>query len=206
METVEKNVYEAYENIAELYDKELWNDMPYNNQIDEFLRMLKENKVLDVGCAMGSFTKYVADKGYKIDGIDFSPKMIEIANKKVKNADFYVMNMLDITLSEKYNGIMAINSLIHIEKSKMIKVIEEFKKVLEADGIIFIILQEGDGEKYIKEPLNADILEFVNFYQIDEIMRLFEKCNLEIIKMEKIRDDAEFELGNNQLAFYLRKK
>ena len=25
-------------------------------------------------------------------------------------------------------------------------------------------------------------------------------------EMEKIRDDAEFELGNDQLAFYLRKK
>jgi len=206
METVEKNVYEAYENIAELYDKELWNDMPYNNQIDNFLSMLKGNKVLDIGCAMGSFTKYVANKGFETVGIDFSPKMIEIANKKVKNANFYVMNMLNITLDKKYNGIMAINSVIHIKKNKMIKVIEEFNKVLENDGIIFIILQEGDGEKYIEEPLKPDIKEFVNFYQVDEIMQLFEKCNLEIIKMEKIRDDAEFELGNNQLAFYLRKK
>ena len=88
----------------------------------------------------------------------------------------------------------------------MLNISSEFKKVLEVDGIIFIILQEGDGEKYIEEPLNPDIKEFVNFYQIDEIMEIFEKCNLEVIKMEKIRDDAEFELGNNQLAFYLREK
>jgi len=204
MDKVKKNVYEAYEKIAELYDKELWYDMPYNNQIDLFLSMIEGKDILDVGCAMGSFTKYVADKGYNIDGIDFSPKMIEIANKKVNNAKFYVMDMMDITLNKKYNGIMAINSIIHIEKKNMKKVIEGLKKLLKDEGILFIILQEGNGEQYLEEPLDSSIKEFVNFYYEDEIKEVFNQCNLKIMKMDRIKVESETELGNDQLVFYLK--
>lgn len=205
MDKVKRNVYEAYEKIAELYDKELWNDMPYNDQIDLFLSMIEGNNILDVGCAMGSFTKYVADKGYNVEGIDFSPKMIEIANKKVNNAKFHVIDMMDITLSKKYNGIMAINSVIHIEKKNMKNVIEGFKKLLKDEGILFIILQEGNGEQYLEEPLDSSIKEFVNFYYEDEIKEVFNQCNLKVMKMERIKVESETELGNDQLVFYLKK-
>ncbi len=205
MEKIQKEIYDAYQKIAEKYDKALWYDMPYNNQIDKFLSLVNGKDILDIGCAMGSFTKYVADKGYNIEGIDFSPKMIEIANKKVENAKFYIMDMTNIKLNKKYDGIMIINSTIHIEKKNMIKTFKGFKEALKNDGIIFIILQEGKGEKYVDEPLDSSIKEFVNFYETDEIKEVFEKCNLKIIGMEVIKEYADFELGNDQLAFYLKK-
>lgn len=205
MEKIQKEIYDAYEKIAEEYDKALWDDMPYNNQIDKFLSLVNGRDILDIGCAMGSFTKYVADKGYNIEGIDFSPKMIEIANKKVKNAKFYTMDMTDIKLNKKYDGIMIINSTIHIEKKDMIKIFEGFKKVLKENGILLIILQEGKGERYVDEPLDINVKEFVNFYEIDEIKEVFDKCNFEIIDMEEIKEYADFELGNDQLAFYLKR-
>ncbi|MCI8470312.1 MAG: class I SAM-dependent methyltransferase [Clostridia bacterium] len=206
MDSVGKEIYNVYEKIAEAYDSALWNDMPYNNQINFFLSLLNGKKILDIGCGIGSFTKYVADKGYSIDGIDFSPKMIEIASKKVNNANFYIMDMTNITLTKKYDGLMIINSTIHIEKKYMKKTFQYFKKLLNDNGIIFVILQEGNGEHYIEEPLDTSIKEFVNFYQESEIKSVFEQCNLEIIKMERIKDYSEFELGNNQLAFYLKEK
>lgn len=205
MDDKEKNVYDAYEKIAELYDKELWDDMPYNQQIDFFLSLVKGKNILDVGCAMGSFTKYVADKKFTVDGIDFSPKMIDIAKKKVNNANFYIMNMLNITLDKKYNGLMAINSIIHIEKKKMFQVIENFRNTIAEDGIIFLILQEGNGEQFLEEPLDTSIKEFVNFYKEEEIKEIFKQCNLDIIKMERIKVEGENELGNDQLVFYLKK-
>lgn len=75
---------------------------------------------------MGSFTKYVADKGYIVDGIDISENLIQIAKQKVKNVSFSVMDMLDLHLEKTYDGMMLINSIIHIEKKRYVKIISKY--------------------------------------------------------------------------------
>ncbi len=197
---------DAYNRIADIYDKELWDDHPYDKQIDRFMDMVSGKDILDIGCAVGSFTKYVADKDYNVDGIDFSEKMIEIARRKVNNANFYVMDMLDMQLDKKYDGVMAINSTIHIEKNKMQKLFEEIYNILKDAGVFFVILQEGNGEKMAAEPFDDTLSELVSFYTVPEIESLFEQCHFNIIGKDKIRDEAEFELGNDQLVYYLKKR
>lgn len=85
MTDVGKDIRDAYNKIALKYEECLWDDMPYNDYINKFLSLLNGKNILDIGCAIGSFTKYVADKGYKVEGIDISPNMIDIAKSKVKN-------------------------------------------------------------------------------------------------------------------------
>lgn len=200
-----QEIYEAYESVALKYDEALWEDAPYNDQIDKFISLVKGKDILDVGCAMGSFTKYVADKGFFVDAFDLCPKMIEIAKSKVNNVNFFVMNMLEMNIDKKYDGLMIINSTIHIEKDKMFKLFKSFYNLLKEDGILFIILQEGEGEQYVTEPLDPSIEEFVSFYHPDEIEELFNSCGFFIIDREEILDENEFELGNNQLVYYLKK-
>ncbi|MDE5630879.1 MAG: class I SAM-dependent methyltransferase [Bacilli bacterium] len=197
---------EAYDKIADIYNKKLWSDHPYDVQIDRFVDMLIGENVLDLGCAIGSFTKYVADKGYVTDGIDYSKRMIDIAKGNVDNANFYVMDMLDLNLNKKYDGVMAINSTIHVEKKNMRSLFDSIYGILNDEGIFFIILQEGDGEKMVIEPFDESLAEFVSYYQSYEIEELFTKCNFEIMGRDKIVRDAEFELGHDQLVYYLKRK
>lgn len=204
MTSVGEEVKKVYEKIADKYDKELWNDMPYNNELDKFAELINGDSVLDIGCAMGSFTKYIKDKGFYVDGIDFSENFISIAKEKVKDVNFYVMDMLDIKLNKKYDGIMLINSMIHVEKKNMLKLFKDIKSLLNENGVVFIILQEGEGEKYVTEPLDDSIVEFVNFYKTDEFEEIIKSAGFKIISSHKIRDDAEFELGNDQLVYYLK--
>ena len=72
MGNVGAEIKNIYNEIAEKYDAALWYDMPYNKYMDLFVSYLCGKDVLDLGCAMGSFTRYIADKGYNVDGIDFS--------------------------------------------------------------------------------------------------------------------------------------
>lgn len=196
----------VYDEIADLYDEVLWNDMPYNDEIDKFVSLLNGRDVLDIGCAMGSFTKYVSDKGYNVDGIDISPKLIEIAKRKVPSANFQVMDMLDLKIDKLYDGIMFINSTIHVEKKDMLDMFKNVSKLLKEDGTLFIILLEGEGEMYVEEPLKPSIKEFVNFYTKNEIETLFRKSHFSIIESHSIIDDADTELGSEQLVYYLRKE
>lgn len=205
MDLIEKT-HDAYDKIAGIYDRELWNDHPYDEQIDKFVEMVKGDAILDLGCAIGSFTKYVADKGKCCDGIDYSKNMIEIAKNKVDNANFFVMDMLNLKLNKKYDGVMAINSTIHIEKKKMLSLFNSIHDILNDGGIFFIILQEGEGERMVSEPFDESLSEFVSYYHVQEIEELFVKSNFEILDKGKIVRDAEFELGHDQLVYYLKKK
>lgn len=203
---IKKETMDAYDKIAYKYYNALWNDMPYNKEIDTFISMLSGKSILDLGCGIGSFTKYVADKGYDVDGVDFSKNMIEIAKNKVTNANFFEMDISDLKLTKKYDGIIAINSIIHIEKKEIQKILSSIKNLMNDNGTFFIIIQEGIGEKYIVDPLDEDVSEFVSFYTTDEIEKKIEETGFEIIYREKILNDADFELGNNQLVYYLRKE
>ncbi|MDP2664647.1 MAG: methyltransferase domain-containing protein, partial [bacterium] len=68
-------------------------------------------KVLDVGCGTGSTCRVLAERGFEVYGVDFSPEIIEAAKKKAaKNnvslnlqvADIYQLpfpdNMFDIVV------------------------------------------------------------------------------------------------------------
>ncbi len=204
--SVSKEIESVYDRIANLYDEVLWSDMPYNNEMDKFASYLHGEDVLDIGCAMGSFTKYISDKGLNVDGIDISSKMIDIARMKVPNVNFQVMDMLNLTIDKMYDGIMFINSTIHIEKKYMVDLFKSVSKLLKDDGVIFIILLEGNGEMYVEEPLDTSIKEFVNFYTKEEIEGVFDAAGLSVIDKSAILDEADTELGNEQLVYYLRKK
>jgi len=58
---------------------------PYiSNHIEKFLafaRLKKNSRILDVGCGMGKFTLLLANMGFKIEGLDLSPMLLEELSK-----------------------------------------------------------------------------------------------------------------------------
>lgn len=47
-------------------------------------------RVADIGCGTGSLSRLLVDEGYDVDGLDFSPEMVERARAKVPEARFVV--------------------------------------------------------------------------------------------------------------------
>jgi ubiquinone/menaquinone biosynthesis C-methylase UbiE len=78
---------------------------------------------------------------FDILGIDFSDEMLKIAKNRYPDISFLKMDITDIQLNEKYNGIVCANSLFHIKKSDIIKVLNKCYELLVPEGkILFIIL------------------------------------------------------------------
>lgn len=54
---------------------------PYvTNHIDKFLdfsNMTRDQAILDIGCGMGKYTIPMAERGFKVEGMDLSPKLLE---------------------------------------------------------------------------------------------------------------------------------
>lgn len=58
--------------------------------------LTKEENVHEMGCGSGQLAKYLIDNGINyIDGCDFSPKAVELANDMVGEEKFFVADVYD---------------------------------------------------------------------------------------------------------------
>ena len=76
--------------------------------------------VLEVGCGTGDLLNSI--KGKEKAGIDFSPKMIELAKSRFDNINFYEMAAENITLDKRFDVIVL---------SNVIGVLPDIEQVLE---------------------------------------------------------------------------
>jgi SAM-dependent methyltransferase len=69
--------------------------------IDLEKQKLIKGKVLDVGCGTGENALFLAEKGYEVSGVDFSPTAIQKAKEKAQSrnlkADFEVADALKLS-------------------------------------------------------------------------------------------------------------
>ncbi|RPI83310.1 MAG: class I SAM-dependent methyltransferase, partial [Chloroflexi bacterium] len=102
----------------------------------------KIGKVFDVGFGTGALTKKLYDDGYSITGIDFSPRMIEIARQKMPEArliEWDISNGLPEELSgEKFDFIISTYAMHHIPDPEKVAFYHILKPYLNKDGMILI--------------------------------------------------------------------
>lgn len=109
-------IKDAYNHICEQWSK-FRKHCKINTCIISFTKYLKKNaKVLDVGCGTGyPIADYLHQQGFIVTGIDVSENMIAKAKElHLERATFLVKDLLEFTLSEKYDAIIAFDSLWHI--------------------------------------------------------------------------------------------
>ena len=199
-------VINTYNEIAKEYDKEFGNDYSDTPYIDKFLDYLNERKVLDIGCGVGNLTKYIWNKGFDVDGIDLSEEMLSIAKRRYNNINFYKMDMRNIILNKKYDGIMLAYSLFHLTKQEVLEVLPKYYDLLNNNGKMLLILQCGKGESIIDEPLKEGIKMFINYYSLEEISSVLKDNNFEILYTDLKNPESKFELGNEKIIIICEKK
>lgn len=202
MTTKDKNTLaiNTYNEIAQKYEEEFGNDYSDTIYIDKFLNILLDKNILDIGCGVGNLTKYIFDKGFNVDGIDLSIEMLNIAKSKYKEINFYNMDMKNITLNKKYDGIVLAYSLFHLTKEEVIKILPKYFNLLNSNGKMLLILQNGSGEHIINEPLKAGLKMFINYYSLSEISDLLTKNHFKIIYTDFKKSESAFELGNDKIV------
>ena len=99
--------------------------------------------ILDFGCGSGRDTKYFLDNGYKVDAVDGSKEMCRRASEytgiSVKNMMFTELNV-----KEKYDGIWACSSILHLTKDELENVMNKMTTALKPNGIIYASFKYGN--------------------------------------------------------------
>lgn len=172
-----ENLKEVYNRLAPKWGQSAWGD----EGLQKFIKLVGGGRVLDLGCGSGIQSKILHDAGFEVVGIDFAEKMIEEAKKRAPNAEFLVMDILDLDFPpEHFDGIYARASLLHLPKSKIGKVLEELNKILKKEGIMYVALKEGEGEADVFDSEKGT--RFFAFYKEDEFKKILEEGNFQLIE------------------------
>ena len=128
----------------------------------ELVRDAGGGPVADVGCGPGYVSSYLHDARVDAFGIDLSPEMIGIARRDYPHLRFEVGTMTDLHLADdSVAGIVAFWSVIHVPDHAVPGVFEQFRRVLQAHGLLLVGFHVGDqtehtSEGYTGRPINID--------------------------------------------------
>ena len=186
-----KEAINAYNKIAELYAYYNYNKL-LQFQLNKFISLLPGKKILDAGCGPGRDVAYFLEEGLSVIGIDASLGMIEAAKKRVEKGAFFLMDFRKLKFEdEAFDGVWCMAGLVNLPREELPVVIGEFYRVLKNDGILYLGIKEGSGEKIVRRAkYNDEPVPYV-YYSLNEIEQALKKFDFTILESSVTYDEDE---------------
>lgn len=139
-------------------------------------KLPEKSVILDFGCGSGRDTKYFISQGYQVDAVDGSIELCRLASKytgiEVKNMLFH-----ELAQVEKYEGIWACSSILHLPFHELAEVMRKMVAALKDKGIIYTSFKYGTftGERNgryftdMTEDTFADFIKQIENVSIEEL-------------------------------------
>lgn len=140
-------------------------------------RLPEKSVILDFGCGSGRDTKYFISQGYQVDAVDGSIELCRLASEytgiEVKNMFFN-----ELAQVEKYEGIWACSSILHLPLNELAEVMRKMVTALKDNGIIYTSFKYGTfaGERNgryftdMTEDTFADFIKQIENIRIEELL------------------------------------
>ncbi len=133
---------------SDLYDR-FYQDKNYSSECDLIEKVFKKynqspRRILDLGCGTGGHALTLAERGYRVTGIDRSDHMLRIARKKAarqKSAvEFLQQDISKLDLKSSFDAVISMFAVIgYLSTNECLE--QAFAKIfqlLEKTGGIFI--------------------------------------------------------------------
>ena len=158
-------------------------EVDFNKVQEWFCKYLKaDSLILDFGCGSGRDTKYFLERGYRVDAIDGSKELCEIASQ---NTGIVVKNQMFHELIEvqKYDGIWACASILHLQYNELKEVLLKMSIALNDGGTIYCSFKYGDFEGVRNGRYFTDMTT-------EKLDRLFDEIGVLEFKNQTITTDV----------------
>ncbi len=164
-ETADQTLNYYDENAASFSESTLHVDFAETQQA--FLNCLSSQAdILDFGCGAGRDTRYFLEQGHEVTAVDGSEVLCKIASEYT---GIPVKQMLfqDLDETEKYDGIWACASILHLKKTELSDVLVKMRKALKTQGVIYTSFKYGDYEgmrngRYFTDFTEESFADFMN--------------------------------------------
>lgn len=151
-------VVDLYERHAQAYDRDRRRSLKERVWLDRFLvHVPRGGTVLDVGCGMGEpIARYLIDRGFDVVGVDASPSMIERCRARFPEAEWLVLDMRELDLGRRFDGVLAWDSFFHLDMDEQRGMFRRFASHARHCGPLMFTSAPSEGEamgSYCEEPL-----------------------------------------------------
>lgn len=133
---------EAYTSFAQVYDL-FMDNVPYEQWGEYLSELFKEYGIqdgllLDLGCGTGKLTRFLAEKGYDMIGVDYSYEMLDIAKEQSDESILYLLqDMREFELYGTVRGIYSACDCVNyiLEEDELREVFALANNYLDPGGI-----------------------------------------------------------------------
>lgn len=161
---------DVYEQKVTQFDRDRNKTLFERHWLEKFEALLPEDasSILDTGCGTGvPIAQYFIEKGYDLTGVDYAQSMVTLAEKRFPEQSWYVADMRELNLEEKYDGLIGWHSFFHLTPAEQRAVLPVFSGHLTAGGVMMLTVgsEKGechgyvDGETVYHASLSADEYE-----------------------------------------------
>ena len=148
----------------------------------------QENKthLLEIGAGTGQDSQFFMERGFDVLAIDLSKEMVNICKEKGINAqelDFYNLS----TLNKKFDCIWAMNTLLHVPKQDMPKVLQNISDALNNNGLFYMGVYGGEDKEnnWLNDQFDkCDVPRFFSYYSEAKLKETLQEV-FEIINYEQ---------------------
>ena len=153
-------------NSEEYFNSTLNVDM--TNTYKEFLKLVpKDGKILDLGCGSGRDSMNFMKLGYEVTAVDGSKELAKKASALL-GKEVIASTFEELELKEKFHGIWACASLLHIKREDLKTVLNNLYNNLDDNGVFYMSFKYGEKEyvddknRYFNCFTDESIISFIN--------------------------------------------
>ena len=133
-----------YRRLAGYYD-EIYHSKNYEKEAEKIENLIRQhktssgNRFLDVACGTGNHIAYLKQH-YIVEGLDLSPEMLRIAQKKHPEVIFHQGDMTSFKLKNRFDVITCLFSAIgHVKtKTRMRRAVRNMANHLQPGGLMIL--------------------------------------------------------------------
>ncbi len=131
------------DNAEEFFNNTVNADMSATYNIFEDNLLEKNGEILDLGCGSGRDAKHFLDSGFSVTALDLSPILAKKASQFI-GQDVIVGDMKDLNFQDRFIGIWACASLLHLSEDGVLETIKRCHKALKKDGVLYASFKYGE--------------------------------------------------------------
>jgi SAM-dependent methyltransferase len=121
-------------------------DLDIESIYEPFLTLLPPGaRILDAGCGSGRDSRAFLERGYEVTALDASEAMVELASRHIGRPVLH-MSFDQVRFWERFDGVWASASLLHVPRHSIDKVLERLVIALKVGGVMFASFKYGEGE------------------------------------------------------------
>ena len=165
-----------------LWPNEYYNELCHQDfikVIDSELGDIKSKSILDLGCGIGRVSRYLAQRGAYVTGVDFSVKAIEYARTQPmpSNLRYEIKSAIEINDKEKYDIILTCACLVIAARDQgtLNEILSKIYASLKPSGRVLFF-----------EPIHPGFLHRVLKMDLNEFLKQMRSSRFQLLKVEHI--------------------